>query len=88
MRTQDSLSSLLFALVLCCGAPAAAVAQVHYHEDGNPWKQRARSGPDAEVDGWYYNLGISGLRVELMAEEPTHLLVRHVLKGSPAERKV
>ena len=47
-----------------------AAAQVHYHPDGQPWKQRAAGGPDAEVDGWYYNLGITGLRVELVEEAP------------------
>lgn len=88
MKQHDTARSLLFAFALVLGTSTVASAQVHYHEDGNPWKQRARSGPDAEVDGWYYNLGISGLRVELMADEPTHLLVKHVLEGSPAERKV
>ena len=74
------------ALIVLLTLPAAA--QVHYHEDGNPWKQRARSGPDAEVDGWYYNLGITGLRVQLVADAPKHLLVKHVFEGSPADRKV
>jgi hypothetical protein len=63
----------------------SAAAQVHYHADGSPWNQRAEAGPDAEVPGWYYNLGLSGLRVELVESAPTHLLVRHVLRGSPAE---
>lgn len=61
-----------------------AVAQVHYHADGQPWQQRAGSGPDAEVPGWYYHLGLSGLRVELVESAPTHLLVRHVFADSPA----
>jgi len=65
-----------------------ANAQVHYHKDGNPWKQRARRGPDAEVDGWYYNLGITGIRVELVADSPKELIVRHVFEGSPAHKKV
>jgi Family of unknown function (DUF6288) len=64
------------------------LAQVHYHADGNPWIQRAESGPDAVVPGWYYNLGLSGLRVELVENAPTQLLVRHVFDGSPAAGKV
>ncbi len=76
-------SSLLL-LLLASGA----TAQVHYHPDGNPWKQRARSGPDAVVDGWYYNLGVTGLRVQLTEEAPRHLLVKHVFEGSPAAGKV
>lgn len=66
-------------------AVSAAVAQVHYFADGRPWRQRAHSGPDQVVDGWYYNLGVSGLRVELVEAAPTHLVVRHVFKGSPAD---
>ncbi len=67
---------------------AAATAQVHYYQDGRPWSQRARSGPDAGVPGWYYNLGVTGIRVELVEDAPTHLVVRHVFEGSPAAQKV
>jgi hypothetical protein len=44
------------------GLSAPLLAQVHYRDDGQPWKQHAPSGPDAEVPGWFYNLGITGLR--------------------------
>lgn len=73
-------------LVTALAALAAAkvAAQVHYHADGRPWSQRARGGPDADVPGWYYNLGVTGLRVELIAEAPTHLVVRHVLADGAA----
>jgi hypothetical protein len=74
------------ALVLLLALPSAA--QVHYHPDGNPWKQRAGGGPDAEVDGWYYNLGLTGLRVQLVEDHPKELLVKHVFAGTPAARKV
>ena len=74
--------------VLAISAATAAVAQVHYYEDGRPWRQRARGGPDQVVPGWYYNLGVTGLRVELVADAPEHLVVRHVFAGSPAEGKV
>lgn len=67
---------------------AAAPAQVHYHPDGRPWSLRAQSGPDAAVPGWYYNLGVTGLRVELVAAAPTHLVVRHVLPDGAAAGKV
>lgn len=79
-------------VLLCCAVlglgAGVAGAQVHYHPDGSPWNQRAGSGPDAEVPGWFYNLGLSGLRVELVEAEPTHLVVRHVLRGSPAEGRL
>ena len=70
------------ALSLALAAPVAG--QVHYHEGGQPWSQRAESGPDAEVQGWYYNLGITGMRAELVAEAPKSLVVRHVFAGTPA----
>ncbi|MFN0244104.1 MAG: DUF6288 domain-containing protein [Planctomycetota bacterium] len=77
----------LVAIVLA--APLApVVAQVHYDSSGNPWNQRASEGPDAEVPGWFYNLGRTGLRVELVESAPTHLVVRHVHKDSPAHGRV
>lgn len=75
-------------LVSCALTCPHLDAQVHYHEDGQPWKQRANSGPDAEVPGWYYNLGATGLRVELVAAEPRALVVRHVFAATPAAGKL
>ena len=49
--------------------PQALVSQVHYFENGCPWNQKAGSGPDSEVNGWFYNLGITGIRAELIAKE-------------------
>ena len=80
-------TSLLPSLALALLA-GTAVAQVHYGSDGHPWKQRADSGPDAEVPGWYYNLGLTGLRIELVEQEPTALMVRHVFERSPAHGKL
>lgn len=68
--------------------PQALVSQVHYFDNGRPWNQKAGSGPDSEVNGWFYNLGITGIRAELIAKEPKFLLVRHVFDGSPAAGKV
>jgi len=73
---------LMFPLVV------PAYAQVHYHENGQPWKRQAQRGPDAEVPGWLYNLGVTGIRVRLDEEQPTHLVVGHVFERTPAEGKV
>ena len=75
-------------LLPCLLTAAFTAAQVHYHEDGRPWSQRAGSGPDHVVEGWFYNLGVTGIRVELVESAPTHLVVRHVFDGSPAAKKV
>lgn len=72
--------------LLAAAAPAAA--QVHHFPNGRPWNQRASSGPDAEVPGWFYNLGVTGLRVRLLDERPTVLRVEHVLADSPAEGRL
>ncbi|MFT4541723.1 MAG: hypothetical protein ACI835_004185 [Planctomycetota bacterium] len=65
-------------------AGQALGVQVHYN-NGYPWSQSASSGPDAAVGGWWYNLGITGMRVKLMPIAPKHLLVRYVFPGSPAD---
>ncbi|HMS16391.1 MAG TPA: DUF6288 domain-containing protein, partial [Planctomycetota bacterium] len=75
-------------LAIVLSLASSLIGQVHYHADGGPWRQRASSGPDAEVPGWYYNLGVTGLRVELVADHPTHLVVRHVLSESVAENLI
>lgn len=76
---------LSLALVGASLATAAAAApQVHHHPSGQPWSQRARSGPDAECPGWFYNLGVTGIRVRLLEDDPTVLRVEHVMSKSPA----
>ena len=76
------LVSLLF---LCHASPSHA--QVDYGKD-SPWDQRAESGPDAKVPGWFYNLGITGLRAQLVADEPKALLIKYVFPDSPADGQV
>jgi len=82
------LKSLLLPLLFASLAPGLLAAQVHHYPDGRPWTDQADSGPDAEVEGWLYNLGVSGIRVRLVEEEPTHLVVGHVFEGSAADGKV
>ena len=70
------------------GLSASLQAAVHYHDDGQPWSQRASSGPDAEVPGWFYNLGITGMRAQLVANEPKALLIKYVFAKTPASGQV
>lgn len=58
-------------------------AQVDY-DGANPWSRTANSGPDAAVPGWWYNLGITGIRVELDPNALRELDVKYVFPGSPA----
>ena len=77
-----ALSGVLLGLF---GLPA--VGQVHYR-DGSPWNRKANNGPDAQVPGWFYNLGITGMRAELVADDPKVLVIRHVLDKTPARGKI
>jgi hypothetical protein len=77
-----ALSGVLLGLF---GLPA--VGQVHYR-DGSPWNRKANNGPDAQVPGWFYNLGITGMRAELVADDPKVLVIRHVLDKTPASGKI
>lgn len=77
-----------FASIIVCCWTMPATAQVHYHGNDSPWAQRADSGPDAEVPGWFYNLGITGLRAQLVAEHPKALLVKHVFRDTPAAGQI
>jgi len=83
-----SVSSIMLISSVVFFINQSSYCQVHYYDDGGPWNQKAQEGPDAEVDGWYYNLGITGLRVMLLKESPRHLLVKHVFKDSPANGKI
>jgi hypothetical protein len=85
MTTGSFTLRLVCLLVLCHASPL--LAQVDYGKD-NPWNQRAESGPDAEVPGWFYNLGITGLRAQLVADEPKALLIKYVFPKSPADGRV
>jgi alpha-galactosidase len=83
-RVAARIAQLLLTVVPVVLSAVEARAQVHYQESGHPWKQRADAGPDAEVPGWYYNLGITGMRAELVADAPKSLVIRHVFANSPA----
>jgi hypothetical protein len=78
----------VFATIILVCLAAEVPAQVHYHPNGRPWNQHAGEGPDAEVPGWYYNLGTTGIRIELLEEHPKALLVRHVFPDTPADTHV
>ncbi|MCH1503826.1 hypothetical protein N9094_01815 [bacterium] len=68
-------------MVLC----GSIRAQVAYNvESGSPWSATTSVGRDAVVPGWFYNLGITGLSVQLAPNAPRTLVVKYVFPGSPA----
>ncbi|MHC5211034.1 MAG: DUF6288 domain-containing protein [Planctomycetota bacterium] len=86
MRTCVPTAALRSRIVLLAmlALAAPATAQVHYFSDGWPWTAQTSSGPDAIVPGWFYNLGITGIRIELVEDAPKEMVVRYVFAGSPA----
>jgi hypothetical protein len=86
MKIHSMYSTLAFIAILAT-LSGSLTAQVHY-DGGSPWNQRADSGPDAEVPGWYYNLGLTGIRAELVENEPKALLVKYVLPKTPARKGI
>lgn len=81
-------NSLAIVVVIGLSALRTANAQVHYYDNESPWGQRAGSGPDAQVPGWFYNLGLTGIRAQLVEEQPKALLVRYVFPETPASGKI
>jgi Family of unknown function (DUF6288) len=79
------LSTSVLALIALLFTPL--VAQVNY-KGGYPWEGRTSTGPDAEVPGWYYNLGLTGIRAELVPDDPKVLVVRYVFPKTPASELV
>lgn len=77
-----------WACLLLLGVAAPLSAQVDYNGNDSPWARRASSGPDSEVPGWFYNLGRTGLRAQLVADQPKSLLIKYVFPKTPASGQV
>ncbi len=86
MMSRSLFFSSVALSMLCLAGPLQA--QVDYQDNDSPWGQRTDSGPDADVPGWYYNLGITGLRAQLVEDEPKALLIKYVFPESPAHGHV
>lgn len=85
MPLHSIVCGLVGLLFFCLSPPLQAA--VNYSQN-SPWGQRAESGPDAKVPGWFYNLGITGLRAQLVADQPKALLIKYVFPKSPADGHV
>lgn len=84
MRSSSKIRTGAFLLF---GLSLPLMAQVNY-QGREPWGQRADSGPDAEVPGWFYHLGLTGIRAELVADQPKALLVKYVFPKTPAGKVI
>ncbi len=52
-----------------------------------PWNT-SMFGSDQDINGWFYNLGITGIRIILDESTPKELIVKHIDSGSPASGRI
>ena len=57
-------------------------------QSNSPWDQKAGSGPDAVVGGWYINLGITGARAKLTEKNLKSLVIAYIFENTPAYGKL
>ncbi|MGA1824592.1 MAG: DUF6288 domain-containing protein [bacterium] len=57
-------------------------------EDNWPWSQTTNLGPDAEVPGFFINLGITGARAKITETNLRALKVAYVFSNTPAHGKL
>jgi len=80
-RPVISVCGVGMLLVICMVClPAMALRE----GDGATWSKTTSKGPDAEVPGWYINLGITGARAKIPDDQPKVLEVMFVFKDTPA----
>jgi hypothetical protein len=73
----------LAAVSLLC-RPAHALRE----GDGATWGITTRVGPDAQVPGWFINLGLTGARARIPDDRPRVLEVTYVFEGTPAHGRL
>ncbi|HEY3321659.1 MAG TPA: DUF6288 domain-containing protein [Planctomycetota bacterium] len=56
--------------------------------DNPKWDLTTKTGPDAEVPGWFINLGITGARAKLTPDAPKSLQIVFVFRNTPAFGKL
>ncbi len=80
---RSAISVSFLAMLLTIGmAPLPAAALIS--GDGSTWKKTTKTGPDAQVPGWFINLGITGARAKIPDDQPKVLEVTFVFKDTPA----
>lgn len=75
-------------IVLLAVGTFCAPVQALRLSKGGAWKRTTKVGPDAEVPGWYINLGITGARAMIRDDVQKVLEIMFVFKGTPAFGKL
>jgi len=76
------LIAALYVVAIC--SPAMALRG----GDGATWTKTTNAGADAQVPGWFINLGITGARAKIPDDQPKILEVAHVFADTPAAGKL
>ncbi|MHC4503772.1 MAG: DUF6288 domain-containing protein [Planctomycetota bacterium] len=87
-RRVWSGAALVLAALLVGGIVFCPPAWALRSGNGATWKTTTKVGPDAEVGGWFINLGITGARAILPDDSPTVLKVAYVFRNTSAYGKL
>ncbi|MCP4375306.1 MAG: hypothetical protein GY794_03895 [bacterium] len=80
-QSAMSVCGVVMLLVICMVClPAEALRE----GDKATWSKTTSKGPDAQVPGWYINLGVTGARAKIPDDQPKVLEVMFVFKNTPA----
>ncbi|MFC1805759.1 DUF6288 domain-containing protein [Planctomycetota bacterium] len=82
------ISSIASFVVTTLLAYSTASAINWKEQEGSPWNRKTNTGPDAAVNGFYINLGITGARAKLTEKYPQYLVIAYVFKGTPAHGRL
>ncbi|MCP4746012.1 MAG: hypothetical protein GY874_07705 [Desulfobacteraceae bacterium] len=86
MKLRLCIIGLFLCVALFFQTPALAVNWDE--EDGSPWSQTTNVGPDAQVPGFFVNLGMTGARAKLSESNLKALFIEYVFPDSPAAGKL
>ncbi|MCP4746956.1 MAG: hypothetical protein GY874_12590, partial [Desulfobacteraceae bacterium] len=86
MKLKLCIIGLFLCVALFFQTPAQAVNWDE--EDGSPWTGTTDEGPDAQVPGFFINLGMTGARAKLSESNLKVLFIEYVFPDSPAAGKL
>ncbi len=84
---KNILNAAIFSVVLIF-CSSLAYSQVYVSGDGSPWNRTLKDELDQNVPGWFINLGITGIRVDLHPNRLDAMLVQHIMPGSVAQGRI
>ena len=94
LTNDESIKSMMLKLrtlgLACIGfAISTPLSAVNEKKSGWPWNLKLHGWHDREIaeelgEGWFLNVGPTGIRAQITHEHPKYFTVRYVFKDSPA----